>query len=126
MQTVAVYGSLRQGFGNHLLLKTSEYLGTQTVNIPYKMISLWRASFPALLPVKENNEITIEVYNVTEQTFQNLDRLEGYPSHYNRVEIETDYGNAWIYFQERELENTNTIVKSGDWRQFKEALHEVS
>jgi len=96
---VAVYGSLKKGFGNHRLLSDSTLIGRGSTDTTYDMISL--GGFPGL--VEGNNHIQVEVYEVTEdKLLHSLDRLEGYPSFYNRelIDISLDNGSkctAWIY-----------------------------
>ncbi|UOF79326.1 gamma-glutamyl cyclotransferase [Caudoviricetes sp.] len=95
---IAVYGSLKKGFGNHRLLKSSEFLGTGETFPVFKMISL--TNYPGLLDGEDS--IEVEVYEVDDATFRALDLLEGYPSFYNRVLTIVTLENeqtvpAWIY-----------------------------
>lgn len=114
---VAVYGSLRQGFGNHQLLQDSEFLGTMITQNEWTMYSL--GGFPGIVPKGEISILT-EVYEVNDEIFQRLDRLEGYPEFYNRQEIETPYGQAWIYYlEDRPSWGSPIIVQSGDWAEYK-------
>ena len=79
---IAVYGSLRKNMGNHGLISHSTLLETTTVSLPYKMISL--GGFPGLIKSDQNNEITIELYEVDDATYKRVERLEGYPSFYDK------------------------------------------
>ena len=79
---IAVYGSLRAGMGNHGLISHSKLLETRQINLPYKMISL--GGFPGLVADTQENEITIELYEVDQPTYQRVERLEGYPSFYDK------------------------------------------
>lgn len=79
---IAVYGSLRQGMGNHGLISHSKLIETKQINLPYKMISL--GGFPGLIADTKENEITIELYEVDQATYQRVERLEGYPSFYDK------------------------------------------
>jgi gamma-glutamylcyclotransferase (GGCT)/AIG2-like uncharacterized protein YtfP len=91
---VLVYGSLKKGFGNHPILRDSEYLGeAQTLDSKYSMISL--GGFPGL--IDGNHRIEGELYEVDEDTFHRLDMLEGNGSFYQRYEVETSSGVAWMY-----------------------------
>lgn len=122
---VAVYGSLRQGLGNHPLLANSELVETTTFTDKHTMVSF--GYYPALIPhleegkETEGNSIIVEVYKVNENTFRNLDTLEGYPSFYDRKQVTLDNGmeDVWIYF----IDNPNyltihPIVSNGDWLAF--------
>jgi len=104
---VFVYGTLQKGHSNHSLLSTSDRLGsTQTIEpfvlgdigFPYAFL---RTKVPEeynhlLFPVKG------EVYKLDGlHTFEGLDMLEGYPSHYNRRMVTTKLGvPAWMYMQD--------------------------
>ncbi len=122
---VAVYGSLRQGFGNHRVLKDSEYLGTFKTNDLFTMYSL--GAFPYIKPDEKNGiPITVELYKViSDNIAYGLDCLEGYPSFYDKKNItiqnfETDL-EIKTYFIERESESV--IVESGDWSLFKKGTY---
>lgn len=112
--TVAVYGSLRQGLHNHRLLTNAEYLGTD--NIPgFDMYSM--GGFPFLKPSDTEAKTVIEVYNVTDDEFTRLDHLEGYPSFYDRKQVPTKHGDAWIYFID-EPSPIHDKVENRDWKQY--------
>jgi gamma-glutamylcyclotransferase (GGCT)/AIG2-like uncharacterized protein YtfP len=118
---VAVYGSLRKGLGNHGLLQGSEFIGTGKVS-GYGMYSL--GGFPAMSNVGAKSDAVVEVYSVDEVTMARLDRLEGYPSFYNRslVAVLLDegeggvatYASAWMYHIDEAFDNKD-FVASGDW-----------
>ncbi len=110
-QLVAVYGSLKKGYGNHSLLESSELKGITETSPSWTMYDL--GSFPGIVPGHTN--IHIEVYEVNQETFQRLDMLEGYPSFYDRKEIETKYGSAWIYFLAEKDNYMQSIVEHGIW-----------
>lgn len=76
---VFVYGTLKQGFGNHPVIRegvSSSLLGSHTLP-GYKMKSV-SGFFPAIRPA-EGHEVTGELYVITDdQVMVGLDRLEGY------------------------------------------------
>lgn len=72
--------------------------------------------FPGLR-LEGNSNITIEVYEVSDEEFSTLDVLEGYPNFYNRKLTETEFGDAWIYFNEKEMYDGDEI-SSGDWSKY--------
>jgi gamma-glutamylcyclotransferase (GGCT)/AIG2-like uncharacterized protein YtfP len=115
---VAVYGSLRQGLGNHRLLEQSELVGIHTVSLPYTMLDL--GSFPGLVRNKwKTTPITVEVYAVDDETMESLDWLEGYPRFYNREQVEIGDKEAWIYFLADRTQYVRTAtVASGDWKSY--------
>lgn len=108
---VAVYGSLRKGKGNHVILGDSTYLGTERIK-GFDMFSL--GAYPYVMP-ESDNSIVVEVYEVdSDSTGKSLDRLEGYPSYYDRKLIQTTHGEAWIYFINEYIDGT-PFVDGGDW-----------
>jgi len=111
---VMVYGSLKsgRGFGNHSLIEHCDKLGDFTTPKEYTMYHL--GGFPGIV-CEGNTAIVGEVYEVDDDTFSRLDLLEGYPHFYNRKEIKTDYGDAWIYFLAKNESWSDTIVENGEW-----------
>lgn len=104
---VAVYGTLKCGFSNHRLLESSEFVGTGMTKNAYP---LEVDGLPYLHDMEgEGEQVTVEVYDVTPQTFHRLDLLEGNPQFYRRKVIpiymhDWSVTYAWVYFiQNREL-----------------------
>jgi gamma-glutamylaminecyclotransferase len=105
--TVAVYGTLKNGFGNHQLLESSYWAGDgKTVHaFPLEIDGL-----PYLHDASGvGHRVDVEVYEVDDATLADLDRLEGHPHFYKRrktwITME-DWSNceAWVYFvQTRDL-----------------------
>ena len=108
---VAVYGTLREGEGNWqwALQDRATKLGDCLSNKEFTMHSL--GGFPGVV-FGGNTAIKLEVFKVEDHVMQDLDHLEGYPDFYNRVEIDTPYGKAWMYFLES---CSGPEVESGDW-----------
>ena len=120
---VLVYGSLRQGFGNHELLKDSKFIGSGWAS-GWRMYSL--GAFPMITPGV--GAIYVEAYEINDVTLAHLDALEGYPYFYNRKEWPADITDetmgskfmapvirkGWIYYMERDMTNS-PYVKSGKW-----------
>jgi gamma-glutamylcyclotransferase (GGCT)/AIG2-like uncharacterized protein YtfP len=121
---VAVYGSLRKGLHNHSVLgKNAKFLGTFETPPEYSMYSIG-GSFPGL---KKNGttSITMEVYEIDEDTFEQVNILEGYSedggehNHYDRDIIKTPFGDAYGYIYNYGVEGLH-FVASGDWAKYKE------
>lgn len=125
MFKVFVYGSLRKGLSNdinnmaELLGAEIEFLGVDTIEA--EMYSL--TYFPAI-SFKEGSDNNVqvlgEVYEVktkAEDMLETLDVLEGYPSFYNRKEIDTEFGKAWVYFIEKPL-STSVLLDTGNWMEY--------
>lgn len=114
---VAVYGSLKKGFGNHRLIANSELVSKGITPPIFKMISF--LAYPGILDGNKN--IEVEVYSVDSLTFKRLDGLEGYPNFYNRKLVnilkedkalipnyeptDEDILEAWIYYLDTSTEN---------------------
>ena len=94
MTRVFVYGTLKRGHGNHLLLCASRFLGECHTPPVYSLHDL--GFFPGLVSGGQTS-ITGEVYEVNDDTLEALDVLEGYPRFYDRELIDTPYGAAWVY-----------------------------
>lgn len=114
---LAVYGTLKRKKGNSYLLNSATYLGTHVTEPKYTMHSM--GGFPAVT-LEGKTPITIEVYEVDEQTAQNINMLEGYTGQrnhprnwYDVTDVETPYGNAEMYYF-KQVPNNN-IVKDGNW-----------
>lgn len=110
---IFTYGTLKKGFHNHSVLgKAAVYIGHHTTKPCYTMYDL--GFYPAI-SLLGNTAIVGEVYEVSD--LENIDRLEGYPHFYNRIEIETKYGLAWVYH----LVDDNIrykVIESGEWKLF--------
>lgn len=120
MNKVAVYGSLREGLGNHHYLADSKLLGTFESAPIYDMYSL--IGFPGL---KEDGltSITFEVYEVDNDTLEDVNLLEGYTpdsddnNFYDRIEIDTPFGKAFTYIYIPDVDELPKVV-SGDWKEY--------
>ena len=62
-----------------------------------------------------NDVIHGEVYAVPEATFIELDALEGYPDFYDRIQVTTSFGLAWMYVVNRSIVDGKCIMSSGLW-----------
>lgn len=97
---VFVYGTLKQGQGNHSVLDGAPFIEeTETVK-SYDMLHL--GGYPGVIEgvTGEGTTIKGEVYEV--EGLDRLDMLEGYPSLYYREEVELANGDtAWMYLYNR-------------------------
>jgi len=121
---ICVYGSLRQNHGNNRLLTTSDLLSTETISIPYRMISL--GGFPGLISSEENHDIIVEIWAVDDQTYRNVERLESWPNFYQKALVSTSLGEIEVYVLESdEYQSGYTEVESGDWNEFYKRRYET-
>jgi len=108
---VFVYGTLRKGQGNNTLLQDGKFLGVYETKPDFTMVDL--GCFPAVSP-QGKTSISGELYLIDQPAFTNLDQLEGYPTYYDRIQIDTPKGKAWLYVIHHLVE-THKVVESGDW-----------
>lgn len=115
---VFVYGSLMRGFGNHRLLSHADFKAeTSLTTTSHGLTSL--GAFPALIPTDDMIERTVhgELYEVDDYTLDDLDRLEGHPTFYERREVVLDNGRrAWTYFLKGAHYHDHGVIESGSWR----------
>jgi gamma-glutamylaminecyclotransferase len=102
MHKIFTYGTLKQGFNNHGLLHSSEFLGKAETADKYMLIDY---GLPILLKYKAklSQHIDGELYLVDDGILQTLDTLEGHPFLYKRelslVKLENgQIDEAFIYF----------------------------
>ena len=113
MEHVFVYGSLKRGFGNNVVLHGAEFLQEAVTPPKYTMISL--GAFPGV-KLEGNTAIHGEVWRVNEEQLERLDRLEGYPSFYNREKIDIPglSVDPWMYYLDRDY-GDEQVIDSGVW-----------
>jgi gamma-glutamylcyclotransferase (GGCT)/AIG2-like uncharacterized protein YtfP len=95
---VFVYGTLKQGFGNHAnFLRDATFLGDG------RSVTRWRmcdGGFPIVLP-GDHGHVVGEVYAVDDPTLARLDRLESNGHMYQRevitVAVAAGEIEAWMY-----------------------------
>ena len=101
MDKIFVYGSLKKGCYNDRLMKSSKFIDNGTIE---NMILYSLGAFPAILPAGKNEKafaIKGEIYEVSSETLNILDKLEGNGYFYTRKlhTINTSNGTleAWVY-----------------------------
>lgn len=123
---VLVYGSLRQGMGNDIRHFARHAKADMTMKGTTQLQGALMRSltgFPAISFPEEGAGYAVigEVYEITsneKQMLASLDRLEGYPSFYDRKEVDTEFGKAWVYFFHEDRPNL-PLVENGDWVDYK-------
>lgn len=99
-ELLAVYGTLKQGHSNHLLLSSSAYLGECAIPSGY---GLFVDGLPFLVEDSNGPGCYGEMYEISKETLRRLDHLEGHPSVYKRtqlnvVDLETGHQRkCWVY-----------------------------
>jgi gamma-glutamylaminecyclotransferase len=86
---VFVYGTLMTRYGNHSLLKGSQFLGNACTTESYVMSAslVPFVSSPSSCSELEASPIVGEVYRVDKDTLRKLDNLEGHPDWYQRRHV---------------------------------------
>lgn len=123
MTKIAVYGTLRKGFGNHRVLGNSKLIDSGWTKEKYKLTA---SGIPFVNPNEQVSKVRVEVYEVEDSQLPRVDSLEGYDpknhegSWYKRTPIPVvlDNGNeieASIYFADK---NANTVIESGDYNDY--------
>jgi gamma-glutamylcyclotransferase (GGCT)/AIG2-like uncharacterized protein YtfP len=116
-QYVAVYGTLRKGYGNHRLLNDQEMIGTGKTDNLYTM---YASGIPYVTEDQPTHNVTIELYKVANDRMRNLDSLEGHPTFYERkltpVTVDGKTYQAWLYFCDG---RGAQLVESGDYTDYR-------
>lgn len=116
LSRVGVYGTLKRGQSNHHILARAHFVGRCHLD----QITLYDIGpFPGakLCP---SDGIEVEIYDVIEETFARLDELEDYNPQapqagvYDRRQLETAFGAAWVYFYNPDVSGLPEI-RSGGW-----------
>lgn len=100
-QLVAVYGTLKQGFGNHRLLANSNFIGSGTTSNKYRLCI---SGLPFMIAGEheEGNNVAVELYDCNPFEMYDLDLLEGHPRFYKREKVDVSVNDktysAWVYF----------------------------
>jgi len=105
-QLVFVYGTLKSGFNNNILLSDSKLVGPGVTDDMYVM---YEDGIPYVSKSSKQSQISGEIYLVDGHTLEDLDMLEGHPQWYKREKTKVTYFNtegelitdyAWLYFNE--------------------------
>lgn len=113
---VFVYGSLKRGFHNHLLLENAVFLGEYETLGQFTMYDY--GSFPAVTVQPSNYSIFGELYEVDDITLEILDDLEGHPEWYDRGEVVLvgTKIKPFMYFMPRNLLSDRAVeMDNGVW-----------
>lgn len=115
---IAVYGTLRKGYGNSVYLRDSKFIGAGWTKDKYKMTA---NGIPFVKKSEPVSKIRVEIYEVAPENLPHIDSLEGHPNWYYREPISIDLDNgdnieASIYFNNQE---GNYLIESGDYKTYR-------
>jgi gamma-glutamylaminecyclotransferase len=101
MIRVFVYGTLKKGHCNHVLLReaNAHFIGYDSITGPYNMYDI--GAIPAVVDSKSGTrKIRGQLYAMQPEGLASLDMLEGHPNLYKRRKLWTDVHDrrAWVYF----------------------------
>ena len=81
---IAVYGTLKRGFGNNVLLSNAVYVSNAKTERQYPMV-VHGSGLPFLVEKPGVGfNVDVELYLVSEDELKQLDMLEGHPDWYKR------------------------------------------
>ena len=93
---LAVYGTLKKGHHNHEVHLNRPPIYANIINLNATMYSNGR--YPMLIRSDQNNDIFIEIYELTQEELLKIDELET-PFGYSRSLIELpNFDPFWIYY----------------------------
>lgn len=102
--SVFVYGSLKSGYFNNSLLRTSEFVSTMKTSGGFTLIDL--GCFPAMIKIKAESYVLGELWLVSKNVLCMLDDLEGHPYFYRRRLIELENNTkAYAYVMDSGFRN---------------------
>ena len=106
---IFVYGTLKTGQPNHILLENSKKLHNDMIDGRIYCLG----NFPGLK--QESGTVYGEIYEVDDNTLEKLDRLEGHPNFYTRQNIITQKGiDCQTYFYNHAVAKRH-LIASGVW-----------
>lgn len=106
-----VYGTLKRGHSNNSRIEDGTFVKEVEIE-NFDMYDLY--SYPAI--VDGTGTIKAEMFRITEDDFDSTDKLEGYPTHYDRKLVTTKCGETgWIYYYKNKPYSSK-IVETGDWK----------
>ena len=98
---VAVYGTLKRGYSNYnYYLTDSTYVGSGVTEDKYPLII---KGLPYMIEQKGiGYNVNVDVFSVSDEVLQDLDRLEGHPTWYRRklvnILVNRERVSCWLYF----------------------------
>ena len=113
-QLVAVYGTLKKGFGNHHVMGTSKFVSKGMTYNAYPMVA---HGIPFVYSEKGVGScVKVELYLVDKLGIGPIDRLEGHPHNYCRkktpilLEDGVTIVNAYLYFYQGERNKGDELL----------------
>lgn len=116
---VFVYGTLRRGSAGAM---SGRFSGAKFIADAQVSGSLYDlGAYPGLLVDEPNSLVIGEVYEVDDETLNELDDFEA-SSHYRRKQVEISFGSdrnvCWVYEPNPEFYSLRKLIASGDWIEY--------
>ena len=118
---VFVYGTLRRGGLRAMpdVFPGAKFVGGASVR--GRLYDL--GEYPCLLLGQSDSQVVGEVYEVDDETLDEMDAIEASDDYRRRrVEVSLDTGGSacWVYVPERtpEFYSRHTLITSGDWIEY--------
>lgn len=116
---VFVYGTLRRGGAGSMSVKFPNSNFITDARVSGTLYDL--GAYPGVLLNESNSWVIGEVYEVDDETLNELDDFEA-SSNYWRKQIEISPGNqstsCWIYEPDPDFYRHRLLIKSGDWIEY--------
>ena len=104
LSLLAVYGTLKKGYGNHRLIEDCKFVKEYKL----KNIQLYNLGFYPGAKIEETKiPAMAEVYEIPPERWESLDWLEGVPHHYRRYKNKNE---IYIYILNRQISEERKII----------------
>jgi gamma-glutamylaminecyclotransferase len=112
---IAVYGTLKKGYSNyHRHLGNAKYIGGGKTKDKYPLLI---EGLPYMVNKKgTGHNVEVDVFKVSNTALKSIDRLEGHPDWYKRIQIPVSVKGktfmCWLYFNDRQVGKNSTLHKT--------------
>jgi len=113
---IAVYGTLKKGYSNyHTYLRSAKYVGSGVTKDKYPLLV---QGLPYMVDEKGvGHNVEVDVFKVSDKSFNDIDLLEGHPKWYVRKQIPITLKDGktitcWLYFNPKEVDSNTKMHKS--------------
>jgi gamma-glutamylcyclotransferase (GGCT)/AIG2-like uncharacterized protein YtfP len=116
---VFVYGTLRRGGAGAMSSRFPRAKFIAAAKVSGRLYDL--GAYPGLLLNEANSLVLGEVYEVADETLNQLDEFEA-ASNYRRQQVEISLGThsrlCWVYTPKPEFYALRRLITSGDWLEY--------
>lgn len=116
---VFVYGTLRRGSAHSMSIRFPNSSFIADAKVSGSLYDL--GEYPGLVLSEPNSSVVGEVYEVDEETLNQLDDFE-VSSNYQRQQVEISMGTerrvCWTYEPNPEFYSLHKLITSGDWIEY--------